>query len=61
MPCWVPIAMGGENYRRSSPNVTVYDTHTRFAEPTADGRYTLRTDAGARGWPFAPPPLRSSA
>ena len=29
-----PIAMGGENYRRSSPNVTVYDTHTRFAEPT---------------------------
>jgi mycothione reductase len=41
-----PIAMGGENYRRSSPNVTVYDTHTRFAEPTADGRYTLRTDAG---------------
>lgn len=41
-----PIAMGGENYRRSSPNVTVYDTHTRFAEPTVDGRYTLRTDAG---------------
>ncbi len=41
-----PIAMGGENYRRSSPNVTVYDTHTRFAEPTADGRYTLRTDGG---------------
>ncbi len=26
-----PIAMGGENYRRSSPNVSVYDTHTRFA------------------------------
>src|SRR5689334_20078234 len=41
-----PIAMGGENYRRSSPNVSVYDTHTRFAEPTADGRYTLRTEAG---------------
>ncbi|WP_123024097.1 mycothione reductase [Mycolicibacterium stellerae] len=41
-----PIAMGGENYRRSTPNITVYDTHTRFAEPTADGRYTLRTDGG---------------
>ena len=35
-----PIAMGGENYRRSSPNVTVYDTHTRFAgrRPTAATR-----------------------
>jgi mycothione reductase len=41
-----PIAMGGENYRRSTPNITVYDTHTRFGEPTSDGRYTLRTDAG---------------
>ena len=41
-----PIAMGGENYRRSSPNVTVYDSHTRFTAPTADGRYTLRTDGG---------------
>ncbi len=41
-----PIAMGGENYRRSTPNITVYDTHTRFGEPTADGRYTLHTDAG---------------
>src|SRR6476661_1181271 len=41
-----PIAMGGENYRRSSPNVSVFDTHTRFAEPSDDGRYTLRTDAG---------------
>ncbi len=42
-----PIAMGGENYRRSSPNVSVYDTHTRFVEPTADdGRYTLRTERG---------------
>ena len=29
-----PIAMGGENYRRSSPNVSVFDTHTRFG-PTA--------------------------
>lgn len=41
-----PIAMGGENYRRSSPNVTVYDTHTRFTAPTADGRYALRTEGG---------------
>src|SRR6476660_2333395 len=36
-----PIAIGGENYRRSTPNITVYDTHTRFGEPTSDGRYTL--------------------
>ena len=43
-----PIAMGGENYRRSSPNVTVYDTHTRFTEPTADGRYTA-AHRGRRG------------
>lgn len=41
-----PIAMGGENYRRASPNVEVYDSHTRFAELTADGRYRLRTDNG---------------
>jgi mycothione reductase len=41
-----PIAIGGGNYRRSSPNVTVYDTHTRFTAPRPDGRYTLRTEAG---------------
>ncbi|OBK75257.1 mycothione reductase [Mycobacterium sp. 1274761.0] len=41
-----PIAMGGENYRRSSPNVSVYDSHTRFTGTTGDGRYTLRTEAG---------------
>ena len=41
-----PIAMGGENYRRSSPHVTVYDTHTRFDRPQPDGRHTLRTEAG---------------
>jgi mycothione reductase len=41
-----PIAMGGENYRRSSPNVVVYDTHTRFTESTTDGRYQLRTENG---------------
>jgi mycothione reductase len=41
-----PIAMGGENYRRSSPNVVVYDTHTRFTTSTTDGRYQLRTENG---------------
>lgn len=41
-----PIAMGGENYRRASPNVVVYDTHTRFTESTTDGRYQLRTEKG---------------
>jgi len=41
-----PIAMGGENYRRSSPNVVVYDSHTRFTTPTDDGRYSLRTENG---------------
>ena len=28
-----PIALGGERYRRSSPNVTVFDSHTRFGHP----------------------------
>ncbi len=41
-----PIAMGGENYRRSSPNVMVHDTHTRFTASTADDRYQLRTENG---------------
>ncbi|HKV18554.1 MAG TPA: mycothione reductase [Mycobacterium sp.] len=41
-----PIAMGGANYRRSSPNVEVYESHTRFTAATADGRYQLRTDNG---------------
>ena len=41
-----PIAMGGENYRRSSPNVSVYDTHTRFGPTQPDGRYTLRAEGG---------------
>jgi len=40
-----PLAIGGENYRRSSPNVTVYDSHTRFTGRSGDG-YLLRTDAG---------------
>jgi mycothione reductase len=41
-----PLAVGGENYRRSSPNVTVYDSHTRFGTVRPDGRYTLYTDGG---------------
>jgi mycothione reductase len=41
-----PLALGGENYRRSSPNVEVFDSHTRFAPSRSDGRYTLRTDDG---------------
>ncbi len=41
-----PIAMGGENYRRSSPNVEVFASHTRFAPTKSDGRYALRTDDG---------------
>lgn len=40
-----PIATGGEHYRRSSPNVTVYDSHTRFVGKT-DSAYRLRTEAG---------------
>jgi mycothione reductase len=40
-----PLAIGGEHYRRSSPNVTVYDSHTRFAGHGEAG-YRLRTDAG---------------
>ncbi len=41
-----PIAAGGEDYRRSLPNVTVYGSHTRFGPTLPDGRYTLRTAAG---------------
>ncbi len=40
-----PLSLGGENYRRSSPNVTVYDRHTRFG-PSRDGQHTLRIDGG---------------
>lgn len=40
-----PLADGGEHYRRSLTNVTVYDSHTRFAG-RADQGYRLRTDAG---------------
>ena len=41
-----PIAIGGEDYRRSAPNVDVYDSPTRFGPVRPDGRYLLRTDAG---------------
>ncbi|WP_099023539.1 mycothione reductase [Mycolicibacterium palauense] len=42
-----PIALGGERYRRSSPDVTVIDGHTRFGPTRPDGRHLLRTDTGA--------------
>jgi mycothione reductase len=41
-----PIAMGGEDYRRSAPNIDVYSQHTRFGPVQPDGRYLLRTNAG---------------
>jgi mycothione reductase len=41
-----PIAAGGEQYKRSLPNLRVYGSHTRFGPTQPDGRYTLRTDAG---------------
>jgi mycothione reductase len=41
-----PIAVSGEDYRRSSPNVDVYGRHTRFGAVQPDGHYLLRTDDG---------------
>ncbi|WP_193043342.1 mycothione reductase [Mycolicibacterium baixiangningiae] len=41
-----PLASGGEHYRRSTPNVEVFASHTRFADALPDGRYRLRTDDG---------------
>lgn len=41
-----PLASGGEHYRRSSPNVEVFASHTRFAAPAPGGGYRLRTDDG---------------
>src|SRR6201992_3541417 len=38
-----PLSLGGENYRRSSPNVTVYDRHVRFG-PSKNGSHTLCVD-----------------
>lgn len=40
-----PLAAGGERYRRSLPNVTVFGSHTGFAGRTNEG-YHLRTEAG---------------
>ncbi|SBS71348.1 hypothetical protein MHPYR_110027 [uncultured Mycobacterium sp.] len=40
-----PLASGGEHYRRSLPNVTVFDSHTRFTGRTETG-YRLRTEKG---------------
>ena len=66
-----PIALSGEDYRRSAPNIDVYGQHTRFGPVQADGRYLLRTDdgeeftadqvviaAGAR--PMVPPAILAS-
>jgi mycothione reductase len=41
-----PIAIGGEDYRRSSPDIDVHNRHTRFGAVQPDGRYLLRTDDG---------------
>jgi mycothione reductase len=41
-----PIAISGKDFRQSSPNVDVYDRHTRFGPVQPDGRYLLRTDDG---------------
>ena len=40
-----PIAAGGENYRRSSPNVEVFASHTRFRPTKPDGRYAFASAA----------------
>jgi mycothione reductase len=41
-----PIALSGEDHRRSAPNIDMYGQHTRFGPVQPDGRYLLRTDAG---------------
>lgn len=41
-----PLAVAGQNYRRSSPNVEVFSSHARFRPTLADGRYRLSTDDG---------------
>ncbi|MEY8017159.1 mycothione reductase [Mycobacterium servetii] len=65
-----PIAVGGEQYRRSAANIDVYREHTRFGPAQSDGRYLLRagTDefaadqvviaAGSR--PVVPPAISAS-
>ncbi|MGB3473700.1 MAG: mycothione reductase [Mycobacterium sp.] len=41
-----PIAAGGEQYRRSLPNIDVYGEHTRFGPVGSDGQYLLLTAGG---------------
>ncbi|CAN3128381.1 mycothione reductase [Mycobacterium sp. smrl_JER01] len=41
-----PLASGGEQYRRSSPNVEVFASHTRFTAPDSGDGYRLRTAGG---------------
>ena len=41
-----PLVMSGEDYRRSSPNVELFSSHTRFGPTTANGRHRLLTDDG---------------
>ena len=41
-----PIAISGEDYRHSAPNIDVYHQHARFGPVQPDGRYLLRTGAG---------------
>jgi mycothione reductase len=41
-----PIALSGDDYRSSAPNIDLYREHTRFGPVQADGRYLLRTHAG---------------
>jgi len=41
-----PIALCGDEFRRSSPNIDFYSQHTRFGQVQPAGRYLLRTDAG---------------
>ncbi|WP_407688563.1 mycothione reductase [Mycobacterium sp. HUMS_1102779] len=65
-----PVAVGGEEYRRSAANIDVYRRHTRFGPTRSDGRYLLRTDnaefaadqvviaAGSR--PVVPPAISAS-
>ncbi|MCB0948047.1 MAG: mycothione reductase, partial [Mycobacterium sp.] len=41
-----PLSSGGEDYRRSLPNVEVFGSRTRFAAPSPGGGYQLRTEDG---------------
>ncbi|BBX17373.1 mycothione reductase [Mycolicibacterium duvalii] len=41
-----PLASGGEHYRRSSPNVEVFASHTKFAGNAGVSGYRLRTEDG---------------